>query len=323
MLHSVLSLGWTVVCPDYRVLPESNGFAVIEDVLAACHWVAENPLECGRSTFGGTTQQNPDIVFAGASAGGWCALVAALHFCTQPPDPGLQAPLRPKALLLLYPMLCLSSSRWCNPIFAAPEFMSEMTVQDQLASADQRIRGREISLGERFPTSEEEMRTRKRLPLLWAILRSGRWLDYLTGVEEFAADVSSFGIEAATRECGAQLPNGHDLKQLFPLEFADFKKFSAAVPTIIVHGTHDHEIPISESETLVQKIKDTRIPSSNTGVVRLYSVEDAGHVFDLGIDAGDFHINTSDMVRKGIRKEHISALKKALRDIRIIVERAL
>jgi len=296
---------------------------VIEDVLAACHWVAGNPLECGRTTFGETTQQTLDVVFAGASAGGWCALVAALHVCAQPPDTASQASLRPKALLLLYPMLCLGNSSWCQPISSAPEPMSEMTVQDQLASADQRIRDGEISLGERFPTSEEEMRTRKRLPLLWAILQSGRWLDYLTGVEGFAADVASCDIEAAIKKWEANSPNGHDLKQLFPLEFADFKEFCAAVPTIIVHGTHDHEIPISESEILVQKIKNTRDPSSNTGVVRLYPVEDAGHVFDLGIDAADFHINTSDMERKGIRKEHISALKKALRDIRIIVERAL
>lgn len=320
MLFSVLSLGWTVVCPDYRVLPESNGFAVIEDVLAVCHWVAENPSECGRSTFDENTQETPEIVFAGASAGGWCALVAALHYCAQPPDAVSQASLRPRALLLLYSMLCLSSSRWCNPIFAAPESMSEMTAQDHLASADQRIRDGEISLDERFPTSEEEMQTRKRLPLLWAILQSGKWLDYLTGVEGFASDVARLGIGTGIEKWEVQTPNGHDLKQLFPLEFADFKEFSAAVPTIIVHGTKDQEVPVSESEALVEKIKDTRIPGSNTGVVRLYSVEDAGHVFDLGIDAADFHINTSEMERKGIEKEHMSALKKAVRDIRIIVE---
>jgi len=296
---------------------------VIEDVLAACHCVAGNPLECGRSTFGETTQQTPEIVFAGASAGGWCALVAALHFCAQLPDAASQASLRPRALLLLYPMLCLDNRRWCHPIFGAPEPMSQMTAQDHVSSADQRIRDREISLGERFPTSEEEMRTRKRLPLLWAILQSGKWLDFLTGVEGFAADVSSCGIEAAIKKWEAKAPNGHDLKQLFPLEFADFKEFSAAVPTIIVHGTKDQEVPISESETLVEKIKNTWIPSSNTGVVRLYSVEDAGHVFDLDIEAADFHINTSNMERKGIKKEHISALKKALRDLRIIVGRAL
>lgn len=322
MLHSVLALGWTVVCPDSRVLPESNGFAVIEDVLAACRWIVDNPSECGHSASEANSHHIPDVVFAGASAGGWCALVAALHFCAQPSDAMTQALLRPKALLLLYPMLCLSSTRWCKPIFLTPEPMCEITAQSHLALAEQRIRVRETSLGEPFPTSEEEMRTRKRLPLLWAIMQSGRWLDYLTGVEGFAAHVESHGIEAATKKWKVNQPEGDDLKQLFPLDFADFKDFSAAVPTIIVHGTKDREVPISESEELVRKIKDARAPGFNTGVVRLYSVEDAGHVFDLDIDSAGFHITASDMEKKGVNREHMSALKKALRDLRIIVEGA-
>ena len=311
----MLSLGWTVVCPDYRVLPESNNFAVIEDVLSACRWIVENPSGRGQTAPRDDTQQTLGVVFAGVSAGGWCALVAAHHFCAaQRVSP---VSLRPKALLLLYPMLYLSSPRWCQPIFVAPEPMCDSAVQEHLVSADQRIRDRQISLGEPFPTSEEEIRTRKRLPLLWAIMQSGKWLDFLTGREGFAADVASCGIEAAIKKRKVN----HNLEQLFSLDFANFQSSTAAVPTIIVHGTKDHEVPISESETLVKKIKDTRIPGSNTGVVRLYSVEGAGHVFDLDIDAADFHISKSDMERKGIKKQHISALKMASRDIRIVVQR--
>ncbi|KEQ70863.1 hypothetical protein M436DRAFT_65685 [Aureobasidium namibiae CBS 147.97] len=287
-----IAIAKVYIHPYYRVLPQSNGFAVIQDVLAACHWIAENPTECGRTTSAESTRQSLDIVFAGASAGGWCTLVAALHFCAQPPDAVSQVSLKPKALLLLYSMLCLGNPRWCEPIFAAPEPMCEAAVHDHLVFAEQRIRDTEISL------------------------------DYLTGIEGFAADVVNFGIEATIKKRRASEPEENNLEVLFPTDFADFKRFSAAVPTIIVHGTTDYEVPISESETLVQKIKNARNSGSNTGVVRLYPVENAEHVFDLGIDAADLHINTSDMERKGIKKEHISVLQKVLRDIRILVQEA-
>ena len=133
---------------------------MIEDVLSACRWIVENPSGRGQTAPRDDTQQTLGVVFAGVSAGGWCALVAALHFCvlSQNQQPRADEPhvsparLRPKALLLLYPMLCLSNPRWCQPIFTAPEPMCDITVQEHLASADQRIRDRQISLGEPFTT---------------------------------------------------------------------------------------------------------------------------------------------------------------------------
>lgn len=329
LLHSVLSLGWTVVSPDFRVLPESNGFAVIEDVLAAYRWIVANPSECGPTASPGNTRQNPDIVLAGASSGGWCALVAALHFCAQADwqqprlhgQPVSVAPRYPKALLLLYPMLDLSDPRWCQPVFVAPEPMCEAIVRNNLASADQRVRDREISLGEPFPTSEAEMRTRKRLPLLWAIMQSGRWLDYLTGVEGFAADVAECGIEATTMNWNLSDNDGDDPQQLFPLDFANFNILSSAVRTIIIHGTKDLEIPISESETLVERIEDARMGDSKLGGAKFYPVEGAGHIFDLYIDPSDVNIDISNMEEdKGIERGYISVLAKALRDLRRITE---
>jgi acetyl esterase/lipase len=302
---------------------------VIEDVIAAYRWIVANPSECGHTASLGNTRQNPDIVLAGASSGGWCALVAALHFCAQAdwqqPDlhdqPVSGAPRYPKALLLLYPMLDLSSPRWRQPVFVAPEPMCETTVRESLASANQRVEDRVISLGEPFPTSEGEMRTRKRLPLLWATMQSGRWLDYLTGVEGFAVDVADSGIEGATLYWSLSDNDGIYPQKLFPLDFANFNTLSSAVPIIIVHGTRDLEIPISESETLVERIEDAQIGDSKTGGVKFYPVEGAGHVFDLDIDPSDVNIDMSDMEEdKGIERGYASVLAKALQDLRRITE---
>jgi acetyl esterase/lipase len=296
---------------------------VIGDILAACHWIVANPLKCSQTAFQGDTQYTPEIVFAGASAGGWCALVAALHFCAQQSrgHGQMSASLRPKALLLLYPMLCLSSPRWCQPVFAAPEPMCKTTLRDKLASADQQIKDGEISLGEAFPTSEEEMRTRKRLPLLWAIMQSGRWLDYLVGAEGFATDVMRSGIDATIEKWNDSQPQGNNMEQLFPLDFADFTNLSTTVPTTIIHGTEDLEIPISESETLVKRIEDAQVGGTNTGGVKLYRVEGAGHVFDLDVDPRDVEIDNSSMEdARGTEQGYTHVLAEALRELCRVTE---
>jgi acetyl esterase/lipase len=296
---------------------------VIDDVLAACHWIVANPSECSQAAYQGNTQHTPEIMFAGASAGGWCALVSALHFCAQQlcGHGQISAAIRPKALLLLYPMLCLSSPRWCRPVFTAPEPMCETTVRDKLASADQQIKDGEISLGEAFPTSEEEMRTRERLPLLWAIMQSGRWLDYLTGAEGFATDLARSGIEATIEKWNVNQPQGNNMEQLFPLDFADFTNQLTTVPTIIIHGTQDLEVPISESETLLKRIEDAQVDGTNTGGVKLYRVEGAGHVFDLDVDPRDVEIDDSSMEEtRGTGKGYTSVLAEALRELRRVTE---
>jgi hypothetical protein len=130
-------------------------------------------------------------------------------------------------------MLDLSSLGWCQPVLAAPELMSESTAQDNLASANEHLNKKEISLGEAFPTAAEKMRTRKRLPLLWAILQSGIWLDYLTGVKRFATDMARFGIEATIARWRVNELEGNNMKELFPLDFANFKRLSTIEQTMV------------------------------------------------------------------------------------------
>lgn len=297
----------------------------MDDLVDACHWVANNPSEYDRTAL----YDHTPIILAGASAGGWCALVLALHFCRTsrssedvrgPKQHSFSTSLRPTALLLLYPMLDLSSQRWCQPVFAGPDPMSEESMQEYLDSATQRITGGEFSLGERFPTSEEEMRTRKRLPLLWAMMQSGKWLDYLTGLEGFATEVLRSGIEATIKNRGSDEPEGRDLAKFFPLDFADFSNVSAAVSTLIIHGTQDLEVPISESERLVKKIEHARNAGMSKGGVELYHVEGAGHVFDLDIDPSEDEVIEASMVgndqiRPGARYAYVlqNALDRVVR----------
>jgi acetyl esterase/lipase len=271
-------------------------------------------------------QRTPDIVIAGASSGGWCALGVALCLCTQPQPHThgkhvVSALPQPKALLLLYPMLDLSSLGWCQPVLAAPELMSESTAQDNLASANEHINKKEVSQGEAFRTTAEEMRTRKRLPLLWAILQSGIWLDYLTGVNGFATDVARFGIEATIERWRVDELGGNDVKQLFPLDFADFERLSTIVQTVVIPGTQDLEVPISDSEILEKRIEDARVGGPNTGGVKLYCVEHAGHVFDWDIDPADVDIGITGLREHGEASEgYGSILAKALRDLQRVAE---
>ncbi|KAJ5658649.1 uncharacterized protein N7484_002298 [Penicillium longicatenatum] len=260
LLNHALAHGWTVVSPDYRVLPECTGLATTEDLISAYEWVA-----------GSLNRLHPDcnedlsnIIIGGASAGGWCALVTALHFSFASSQQRNRIP-RPKALWLLYPMSDIGSEKWAQSVSLPGVTVDAATAQQLLEEIPRRIAQGNISVGEDFPSSEEELRTRKRLPLLYAILGKGVFLDYLTGVSGFGERSLSVGLENAVDD--------ERMKILFPLQWGLFG--SGFPATIIVHGSADTEVSCGESEKLAAKLQENGIG------VQYYAVPGADHVFDL------------------------------------------
>lgn len=242
-------------------MPESVGFATTEDLISAYEWVA-----------GSLNRLHPDcnadpskIILGGASSGGWCALVTALHFSSALSQEKNRIP-RPKALWLLYPMIDLGSEKWAQSVSLPGATVDPATAQHLLLDEiPRRIAQGKNSVGEDFPLSEEELRTKKRLPLLYAILGKGVFLDYLTGVSGFGERSVSVGLENAVDD--------EHVKILFPLQWG---LFSSCFPaTVIVHGTADREISCGESEKLVAKLQENGVR------VQYYLVPGADHVFDL------------------------------------------
>ncbi|RAH63893.1 alpha/beta hydrolase [Aspergillus aculeatinus CBS 121060] len=276
LLHHALTQNWTLISADYRVLPESTGLATTEDAIAAYEWAAGGSLH---RLHGDCTADPGQIILAGASAGGWCALVTALHF-TSPSasllDQTSQTPLPPpKALWLLYPLLDLGSQTWAQSVYLPGAMaVDSATAESLLHEVSERIARGEVSVGEDFPSSEEEMRTRKRLPLLYLLLERGVFLDFLTGMAGFGERVVGLGLDGTVA--------GHEhvarVRGLFPLDYGVFGPGFPA--TVIVHGTGDREVSCGESERLVDKLQE------GSAEVQYFPVEGADHVFDLDMREG-------------------------------------
>ncbi|RAK72165.1 alpha/beta hydrolase [Aspergillus fijiensis CBS 313.89] len=276
LLHHALTQNWTLISADYRVLPESTGLATTEDAIAAYEWVAGGSLH---RLHRDCTANPGQIILAGASAGGWCALVTALHFTSpSPAEQTGQIPLPPpKALWLLYPLLDLGSQKWAQSVhLPGARAVDRATAESLLHEVSERIARGEISIGEDFPSSEEEMRTRKRLPLLYLLLERGGFLDSLTGEAGFGERVVGLGLDGAVAGHG----HGHDnrVRGLFPLDYGVFGPGFPA--TVIVHGTGDREVSCGESERLVDKLREGCVE------VQYFPVEGADHVFDLELREG-------------------------------------
>jgi acetyl esterase/lipase len=190
----------------------------------------------------------------------------------------------------------IGSEKWAQSVSLPGATMDAATAQQLLEEIPRRIAQGKISVGEDFPSSEEELRTRKRLPLLYAILGKGVFLDYLTGVSGFGERSLSVGLENAVDD--------ERMKTLFPLQWGLFG--SGFPATIIVHGSADTEVSCGESEKLAAKLQENGIG------VQYYAVPGADHVFDLGLQ---------ECHEKGEKHEPSVVLARALQTLHGYVER--
>jgi pimeloyl-ACP methyl ester carboxylesterase len=106
-------------------------------------------------------------------------------------------------------------------------------------------------------------------------------LDQSDQEEWFESLIGTF-VPPSAREAGVR----NDLQQLRTLN--EFPLEQIVVPTLIVHGTADKVIPISESEAMV-----ARIPGAT-----FYWVEGAGHLVELGPKAAEVQSKILEFLRE-------------------------
>ncbi|PYH87345.1 alpha/beta-hydrolase, partial [Aspergillus ellipticus CBS 707.79] len=184
---------WPIISADYRVIPESTAHDTLSDTIAAYEWTSRSlPAlhpECRADA--------AKIILAGASAGGWCALTTALHFTNLNLNPNPTNIKKPLALFLLYPITSPGTPKWATPLAMPDSTLTPAAAARVMAEISSSLTNNEVSVGEDFPTSEEEMRTRKRLPWVDTIFAEGLFLDYVTGREGFTRLVVEMGLEGA------------------------------------------------------------------------------------------------------------------------------
>ena len=111
------------------------------------------------------------------------------------------------------------------------------------------------------------------------------FVDYVVNdadqLEWFRSLVATF-VPPSVREAGIR----NDLQQLRTLAEPPFEQIG--VPTLIVHGTADKLVPLSEVEAIAG-----RIPGAT-----LYAVEGAGHLVELGPRAADLQTKVVQFLRE-------------------------
>lgn len=148
-----------IITPDYRLLPESNGLEVLEDVADFWLWM-KSSLPSILSEHGVKVDLN-NIAVAGESAGGYLSMQCAL----------LHPELKLRAVISAYPVLDVTdrffTEAYDKPIRGWPQ-LPQSVVQDHLAA---------MRPGQIVPGDYKE--PLERLPLAITTLQHGLYLDFL------------------------------------------------------------------------------------------------------------------------------------------------
>jgi acetyl esterase/lipase len=209
------------------------------------------------------------IIVAGGSGGGYCVELLGAQFKST--DMNLKPP--PAALLALYPMSNPCSEMWTSTGLRWDEGLSAPETAETAADIERRLADQEVSFGEAFP-EDENMNTHKRWNTLRYILEQALFVDYLTGVK---------GLGAAIADRGPEAIPGY-LQELFPTHFSITSQLP---PLIVVHGTKDVDVPVTDGEAWINKCREVGAK------VTYYPVEGMDHAFDItyesveGEDLGD------------------------------------
>jgi len=102
-MEGLVSRGFVFVSADYRLLPEVDGFDVLEDAQDAVAWIRTS-LNIKLSELGIGSVDPKNLFVAGSSAGGYLAAITAAQVVP-----------RPKAIVTFYGMFDVTSSRYSEP----------------------------------------------------------------------------------------------------------------------------------------------------------------------------------------------------------------
>ncbi|KAH8130095.1 alpha/beta-hydrolase [Trichoderma asperelloides] len=205
-----------IISPNYRLLPEVKGMDIIQDMKNFWDWFQrDGPERCLRSVGRSEIRLDPEqLLLVGESAGGYLALQSALMEFV-----------RPRAMIVLYPMLDMLSDHFATPysktIAGVPNFPPSV-VDNFLADLPER-------------TVITEADPPARLDLALAVVQNGRLLDILGDSPDL------FILEKLKHRTVAVSRDIHE--SLFPHLY-------------ILHGEQDSAVPVDGTLKLVEYVKN-------------------------------------------------------------------
>ncbi|KAK2465423.1 hypothetical protein APHAL10511_002777 [Amanita phalloides] len=301
----VNDLGFAFIAPDYRLIPPSTGHSVLEDIKDVFTFLNETELSkaarpSSEEAFVSFDIDKGAIAVAGASAGGLCAYLAAVH-CKSP---------KPRAVLSLYGM----GGDFLTPHYLSPKnkiffrgqpLVNPADFSDYLYPFPPTSNLKEIvdSPLAYHPADHPTpgYPANQRMSLVRLYFQLGTYLDYYTGCHSLGLSenlrrllstnqdesVDSGNVRKAER-------NSPSFAEVIPEQchglFPQFNITSNWPRTILCHGTADTAVPIEESRALGRSL-------TNVGViVRNFEIDGEDHVFDVQANAEDKYGKTFDEI---------------------------
>lgn len=269
-----LANGIAFISADYRLLFPCTAHDILNDVRQLFTFIGEslNPA-LSASSYPGDLYNfhiSPDhLAVAGASAGAYPARLAALYATPQP-----------KAFFSLYG----TGGDLLNPFYlltpvpdldlgTCARFMMPATVEARDTATP--ISDCPFSFGsdhQRIPGYADRL-----LTLYSTMLRAGRYLDFLTGIEGLGDR-----LRAHARKSGVELDDEHyDWRALVPAIppeanclFPQLHVSERFPPTYLVHGNADKSVMVGESIEADRMLKEVGVRSE------LVVAQGLGHTFD-------------------------------------------
>ncbi|KAK7546453.1 Alpha/Beta hydrolase protein [Phyllosticta citricarpa] len=214
-----------IVAPDYRLMPESSGAAILSDIRDFWFW-----FHTTLSTFllpraRGVEIDLTRVLLMGESAGAWHVVYSLTRSC---------APEALRAAILTFPMLDLRAAHFSER--ARPEdaamlglpFLGEDLV-DEFEDAAKSDPARVVT----------NVNPPERLDLMIAVFQNGRFAEWLERGEDWKP-------ESRVR--------GEEVRQLYPFELLENVSGAGArlPPVLIAHGEQDSIVPAEGSRKFVE-----------------------------------------------------------------------
>lgn len=237
-----------MVSADYRLLPESTGADILDDLSVLYLWVSSSLSSFVTKSRPGVEADLGHLLIVGGSAGGWCALQS--YLCqTSPPQESKwnNSGLTPRAVISLYPMVHFDTLFWEGPHGPQTDAVAaETALREHLEKikreGDTAVVTHPEGLG--------------RMQLIIAIVRSGR-------LKEFLGDDA--GLDPIKR-----------------LREGNSSAWSALPPLWLIHGRDDAVVDVNGSKEFIKTLSEVA-PEAKA----IFTTRPGDHGFDIETTFGE------------------------------------
>ncbi|KAE9404896.1 alpha/beta-hydrolase [Gymnopus androsaceus JB14] len=278
--------GIAFISADYRLIPTGSITAhdVVDDVKDAFVFLRDALAAEGKLPFAKFRIDPKSIAVAGSSAGGTCAYFAAMHV-----EP------KPACVLSVFATggdLLISHyfDPKTEPFFRGRPLLDPSQSQDYLyplspSVASDIVADSPLAFNPPAGPGLPPIPANPRMPLALLYLQLGTYLDYYTGEHEPSL---SKALRAASAEAGSD-PEAkrRKMRSLIPAKhsaiFPQFGVDSSWPATLLIHGSDDTAVPVTESQNIYEALQRAGVPSC----IKIVQGED--HFFEQTPDAEDIH----------------------------------